>query len=105
MKTRVTVLLLVLCALLLVLNGCATSRLDRHVAAQQRLETEIATLGTEARQLRTSRDSLAIENDSLRLNLSRLQTDSLDREEQVLALRLELERLKEIDLKRPRRVP
>jgi hypothetical protein len=105
MKTRAMLVLLGLCALLLALNGCATSRLDRHLAAQQRLETEIAALDTTARQLRASRDSLAIQNDSLRLNLSRLQADSLEREEQIRALRLELERLKEIDLKRARRVP
>jgi len=105
MKTRAMWVLLGLCTLLLALNGCATARLDRHLAAQQRLETEIAALDTTARQLLASRDSLAIQNDSLRLNLARLQADSLEREEQIRALRLELERLKEIDLKRARRVP
>ena len=99
------VLLLTLCALILVLNGCATSRLDRHIVAQQRLETAIDTLAAEARQLRAVRDSLSIENDSLRQNAVRLQADILEREDQIRVLRLELERLKEIDLKRPRRVP
>ena len=104
MKTRAVILLRVLCGAFL-MYGCATSRLDRHVAAQQRLDTTIAALASEARQLRAGRDSLSSQNDSLRQLVEHLQADLLDREEQIRSLRLELERLKEIDLKRPRRTP
>ncbi len=80
-----------------VVGACATTRVDRHVADRQRLERSIATL-------QAALDSVRAANDSLRLDASRLQFDVLDRDEELRALRLELQRLKAIDL-RPRQRP
>jgi len=86
------------------LGACATLRRDHHAADIQRLEARVAVLGAETARLRASLDSLRDQSDSLRRNASRVETDLRDREELVRALRLELERLKEIDLRpRPRR--
>lgn len=75
-----------------VLSACATTRIDRHVAERQRLERSIASL-------QAMLDSARAANDSLRLGASRLQFEVLDRDEEIKALRAELQRLKEIDLK------
>ena len=89
---------------LLVLSACATGRRDHHVGEIQRLEARVAALDAESSRLRASLDSLRSDNDSLRNTASRVEIDLRDREELVRALRLELERLKEIDLRtRPRR--
>ena len=86
------------------LSGCATGRRDHHLADIQRLEARVAVLGAETARLRASLDSLRDQSDSLRRNALRVEVDLRDREELVRALRLELERLKEIDLRpRPRR--
>jgi cell division protein FtsB len=84
---------------LCVLCGCATTRNDRHIMEQQRLETSIAARDAEVAKLRAELDSLVAQNDSLRRTAARLEGDVLDREEQIRAIRLELQRLKEIDLK------
>lgn len=86
-----------------VVCGCATSRIDRHISTG--LESRIVALDAEASQLRAWLDSLRTENDSLRRNASGLESSLRDRETQILALRLELQRLKEIDLKPRRRRP
>lgn len=82
--------------MILAANGCATTQLDRHGTTQRQLSARIAFLAA-------ALDSLEMENDSLRTHVSRIEADLLDRDEQVRALRLELQRLKEIDLRpRPR---
>jgi len=89
---------------ILALGACASGRRDHHVADIQRLEARVAVLGAETARLRASLDSLRDQSDSVRRYASRVETELRDREELVRALRLELERLKEIDLRpRPRR--
>ena len=64
----------------------------------------MAALDAESKRLIASLDSSRSDNDSLRHAASRVETDLRDREELVRALGLELDRLKEIDLRpRPRR--
>ena len=89
-------------AVMLSALACATTRTDQHVAERQRLEASVAALGVQMAQLQRELDSLVAQNDSLRRSASRLEEDLADREEQIRAIRLELQRLKEIDLK-PRR--
>jgi len=87
-----------------VLSGCARGHVDPQFSPEPRLEATIEALGAELEALRAARDSVGAQNDSLRVSASRLEADLRDREEQMRALRLELQRLKEIDLKpRPRR--
>jgi len=73
----------------------------RRDAAQleRELEARIANLTRETRDLRARADSIAAPNDSLRAVVTRLEAERREREEQLRALRLELQRLKEIDLK------
>src|SRR5688572_30596812 len=85
--------------LAVVLGACATGRRDVHLAEQRRLEASISALGAEMAKLRVELDSLAAQNDSLRRSTTRLETDVAVREEHIRAIRLELQRLKEIDLK------
>jgi chromosome segregation ATPase len=92
-------------------TGCASARIDRLAAQQRQLEAKIDTAGATAAaaaaaatQLRVALDSLHAQNDSLRRSAKRLEADLLDREEKLRALQLELQRLKEIDL-RPRKPP
>src|SRR5687767_11265933 len=79
-------------------NGCATTRLDNHVAEQKRLQAKVTSLGA-------ALDSLQVLNDSLRLDVSRLEFELIDRDEMLLSLRRHLDRLKEIDLKPRHRQP
>lgn len=80
-------------------------RSQQDSAARQRdVETRIAALVRETRDLRARVDSMVVQNDSVRAVVVRLDADRRDREEQLRLLRLELQRLKEIDLK-PRRPP
>lgn len=75
-------------------------RMERTATAREReLETRIATLTGETRELRARIDSATAQGDSLRAAVSRLEADRREKEEQIKALRLELQRLKEIDLK------
>ncbi|MEX2153115.1 MAG: hypothetical protein WD825_07230 [Gemmatimonadaceae bacterium] len=88
------------------LTGCARARIDPQFSPEPRLEATIQALGAKLEALRVARDSVGAQNDSLRVSASLLEADLRDREEQMRALRLELQRLKEIDLKpRPRRSP
>jgi hypothetical protein len=78
-------------------------RVRRDAATRQReLEARIDVATAETRVLREKLDSASQQGDQMRRNTSRLETDLREREEQLRALRLELQRLKEIDLK-PRR--
>jgi two-component system sensor histidine kinase GlrK len=77
------------------------ARLERE-AAELRIrdaEAHIAALEGEIGQLRARLDSARVEADSMRRANARLEADARDREEQLRSLRLELERLKAIDLK------
>ena len=71
---------------------------DSASARQRALEERVAQLTSDARRLRTSLDSVITKSDSLQRNASKMEADLRDREEQLRALRLELARLKEIDL-------
>ncbi len=82
-------------------------RTRRVAAAREReLEDRIAALTRESQTLRIRVDSVAAQSDSLRGAIGRLETLRKEREAELAALRLELQRLKEIDLKpRPTRPP
>lgn len=71
---------------------------DSAALAVRGLEDRIAQLTNETRRLRTSLDSSIARSDTLQRGLTRMEADLRDREEQLRALRLELARLKEIDL-------
>jgi len=66
---------------------------------QQELETQVTQLTKESRALRARIDSGVVQSDSLRNALNRVEADRREKDEQLKALRLELQRLKEIDLK------
>jgi hypothetical protein len=73
---------------------------------QRNLETRIAGLTREAHDTRARADSATASADSLHAVVSRMETERRDREAQLQALRRELQRLKEIDLKpRPQAKP
>jgi chromosome segregation ATPase len=87
-------------------GACASARRDHHLAEMELLQSRIATLDSEKARLSAVRDSMGVQNDSLRRSAARLEADLREREELIRALKLELERLKEIDLRpRPRRPP
>ena len=73
-------------------------------AHERELTTRIDALTAEMRQLQARLDSLSGQTDQLRRAATRAEAELHDREEQLKALRVELQRLKEIDLK-PRRPP
>ena len=81
--------------LLGVIVGCGGPRVDPQLAVEPRLEATIESLGDELLRVRLQLDSLTLSSDYLRVELGRLQ--------------LELQRLKEIDLRlkpaRPGRPP
>lgn len=78
-----------------------TSLRAQHDAARRErdLQARVATLVRESQQLAARIDSVVPVNDSLRAAIGRLETERRDREEQLRTLRLELQKLKEIDLK------
>ncbi len=81
------------------------ARAKRESDARQRdLALQIEALTTETRQLHARLDSLSGQSDQLRRSASKADSELHDREEQIRALRNELQRLKDIDLKRPPRV-
>jgi hypothetical protein len=63
------------------------------------IEARIEALTRETRDLRARADSATALSDSLRATIVRLEGERRDRDEQIKALRLELQQLKEIDLK------
>jgi chromosome segregation ATPase len=71
---------------------------DSITAERQGLDDRIAQLTTETKRLRASLDSATSRNDSLQHAMTRVEADLKDREDQLRALRLELARLKQIDL-------
>ena len=71
---------------------------DSVTAERRTLDDRIAQLTTEMRRVRVSLDSAIARNDTLQRNVTRLETDLRDREDQLRALRVELARLKQIDL-------
>jgi hypothetical protein len=75
---------------------------DSVSARMHAIEQRVADLTTAAGSLRRQLDSLTVQSDSLRRSTSRLEADLRDRDEQLRAARLELQRLKEIDLKTSR---
>ena len=82
------------------------ARAKRESDAHQReLTVQIDALTTETRQLHARLDSLSAQSDQLRRTTLKMEAELHDREEQLRVLRIELQRLKEIDLKpRPPRV-
>ncbi len=72
---------------------------DSNTALRRELESKIAARTAEVQQLRAILDSTTARADLLRRNTARLESDLRDHDEQLRALRLELQRLKEIDLK------
>lgn len=82
-------------------------RARRAAAAREReLEDRIAALTRETQTLRVRIDSSVVQSDSLRAAIARSETLRKDREAELATLKLELQKLKEIDLKpRPTRPP
>lgn len=76
------------------------TRRDDSTHAQE-LTDRIAQLERQIHGLQAHIDSITATSDSLKNVISRAETERRDRESQLNALRLELQRLKEIDLKRP----
>jgi hypothetical protein len=75
-------------------------RAQRVATAREReLEDRIAALTRETQTLRTRVDSSNAQSDSLRGVIARLDTQRKTGEAELAALKLELQRLKEIDLK------
>lgn len=72
-----------------------------RAARERDLESRIATLTGQMQRSRVGRDSAAARSDTLQRALDRVNADLRDRDEQIKALKLELQRLKAIDLKRP----
>jgi hypothetical protein len=99
-------LLVAVCFSALLSSACASARRDQHLAEMEQLQARIASLASDKERLTATRDSMGVQNDSLRRSAARLEADVREREELIRALKLELERLKEIDLRpRPRRPP
>jgi hypothetical protein len=75
----------------------------RHEAElhERDLNAQITALTTEMQQLRARLDSIGPQVDQAKRAASRAEADLRDREQQLRTLRIELQRLKEIDLKRP----
>lgn len=69
------------------------------MSQQQALEARIAQLTTSTRQLRAALDSATALADSTRRATAKLEADLHERDDQLRALRLELQQLKAIDLK------
>ena len=88
-------------------DAIASLALLDHLANLQRanearvkeLDARIEALNRETRELHARIDSSAGQSDSLRAAIKVLETERKEREDQVKALRLELQQLKEIDLK------
>jgi hypothetical protein len=78
----------------------AVTEARADAAAKQRdVESKIAVLTAESHALSLRLDSALVQRDSLRGAITKLEADRRDRDDQIRALRLELQRLKEIDLK------
>jgi hypothetical protein len=71
---------------------------DSVSAERRTLDDRITQLSNEMRRLHGTLDSAIARNDTLQRNVTRLEADLRDREDQLRALRVELARLKQIDL-------
>ena len=71
---------------------------DSLSAARETLDQQVVALTNDTQRLRALLDSVTARGDSLQRHVARLETDLHDREDQLRALRLELARLKQIDL-------
>jgi hypothetical protein len=91
-------------ARLALLDQLVTSQRGAELRARD-LEARIDALTRETRELRARADSSAAQSDSLRGAIRALEAERKEREEQLKALRLELQQLKEIDLKPKTRKP
>ena len=83
---------------LMLLNSLLQTR-DEAMRKEHELEGRIADLTRQTQELRARADSSGAQSDSLRSVVAKLETERREREEQLRALRLELQQLKEIDLK------
>ncbi len=83
---------------LMLVNDMLQTRED-GARKEHELEGRIAELTRQTQELRARADSSVAQSDSLRAALTKLETERKEREEQLRALRLELQQLKEIDLK------
>ena len=85
-------------ARLALLDQLVTTQRAAEVRAHD-LEARIDALTRETQSLRARADSGVSQSDSLRAAIKTLETERKERDEQLKALRLELQQLKEIDLK------
>jgi hypothetical protein len=72
----------------------------QRVVRERQLEAQIATLTAQVQRLRAARDSAVTKSDTLQRAVDRISADLRERDDRIRALRLELDRLKAIDLKR-----
>lgn len=80
-------------------------RLQREAGVHEvELQAQVAALTRDIHDVRARLDLATSQSESLQKIITRLEAERRDREEQLRALRQELQRLKEIDL-RPRRPP
>jgi hypothetical protein len=94
----------ILASLGVALAACRTARPDARAPAQPQvdaaaLERRMAAMTARMDTLRVQLEALQVQNDSLRRTSNRMETEIRERDEQIRAIRLELQRLKEIDLK------
>jgi hypothetical protein len=82
---------------LALLEGAIRER-DSLSGERRALDDRITQLTNEMRRLRGSLDSANARNDTLQRTVTRMEMDLRDRDEQLRALRVELARLKQIDL-------
>src|SRR5688572_25075959 len=96
----------------LMVSGCAGKSAEPGIAPSAPFAAEmrqrdsvVAELTTLVEALRIRLESLTSQSDSLRVSSLELREGIRVRDEQLRAARLELQRLKEIDLKSPRKPP
>jgi septal ring factor EnvC (AmiA/AmiB activator) len=104
---RKTRFLSVLSAVVFTLSGCNSPQPEPQPVAEPQvdakaLEMRMAAMAARMDTLVTRLELLQTQNDSLRRTTNRMESDLRDREEQIKAIRLELQRLKEIDLRTKR---
>lgn len=83
---------------LALLDAIVNGRADAQVQVQA-LQTRIDALSSTVQRLHAALDSATVRDDSARRDVARLQADLHERDDQLRALRLELQQLKAIDLK------
>jgi hypothetical protein len=83
----------------LALIDTVLSQRDSVAVREHDLEARIAALTVDVRRLRSSLDSAVAHGDTVQRSLERMSSDLRERDEQLRALRLELTKLKAIDLK------